>query len=182
MPRNFPSFLGVAAHGDDHELDLNDDEEDDNNDDNNKDSEEEEEEEKELQHHPEKRKYKLRQELFKNQQKQEKRAQHQQILNTVDSIPKHARARFLHLLRSTLDSVVDAAMASVDPCFDQWTATQFISQRLPVALTTIEEGVSAAGAPHAQIYPYTRLRMLRPGIASVAVEAGKVIFDFFWMI
>ena len=52
---------------------------------------------------------------------------------------------------------------------------QFIAARLPVPLSAREEACCAAGAPHAVIYPYTALRMLRPGIATAVVEAGKVV-------
>ena len=45
-------------------------------------------------------------------------------------------------------------------------AKDFIHARLPIPLSETEEERTAAGAPSAIIYPYTRLRMLRPGMLS----------------
>jgi hypothetical protein len=47
--------------------------------------------------------------------------------------------------------------------------------RLPAPLSAAEESRSAAGAPNATIFPYTQLRMLRPGLAIAVVEQGKVV-------
>jgi hypothetical protein len=85
------------------------------------------------------------------------------------------RTALLHSIRRGLKIMSDAAMSSIDACFDQYIAKELVLKRLPVPLTAEEEAVTAAGAPHATIFPYTRLRMVRPGIASVAVEDGKVV-------
>jgi hypothetical protein len=52
---------------------------------------------------------------------------------------------------------------------------QFIAGRLPVPLSPQEEAYTAAGAPLATIFPYTQLRMLRPGLATAVVEDGKLV-------
>ncbi len=52
---------------------------------------------------------------------------------------------------------------------------QFIAGRLPVPLSPHEEACTAAGAPLATIFPYTQLRMLRPGLATAVVEDGKLV-------
>ena len=85
------------------------------------------------------------------------------------------RTALLHSVRRGFKVVSDAAMSSIDACFDQYIAKELVLKRLPVPLTAEEEAVTAAGAPHATIFPYTRLRMVRPGIAAVAVEDGKVV-------
>lgn len=51
----------------------------------------------------------------------------------------------------------------------------FITERLPVFVTEEEEARTSAKAPKARILPYTRLRMLRPGIATIVVEDGKLV-------
>jgi hypothetical protein len=48
-------------------------------------------------------------------------------------------------------------------------------ERLPVPLTPSEEAISYQGFANAVIYPYTQLRMVRPGIAIAVVEEGKVV-------
>lgn len=48
-------------------------------------------------------------------------------------------------------------------------------ERLPVPLTKEEEILSSYGSPNTVIYPYTQLRMLRPGIAVMVVEDGKCV-------
>lgn len=52
---------------------------------------------------------------------------------------------------------------------------KYISQRLPVPLTPFEEARSSAGAPSAIIYPFTKLRIIRPNIARALVEDGMVV-------
>lgn len=42
-------------------------------------------------------------------------------------------------------------------------------------MTSEEESRTSAGASNARILPYTRLRMLRPGIATAVIEDGKVV-------
>ncbi len=48
-------------------------------------------------------------------------------------------------------------------------------ERVAVPLSDEEELQTAAGSPNAVIYPYTQLRMVRPGIAIAVVEDGKVV-------
>lgn len=71
-------------------------------------------------------------------------------------------------------SLLPALLQVLDPAADQ-LAKRFIAQRLPVPLSQSEEARSAAAAPNAAVYPYTKLRLLRPGIAITAVEDGKVV-------
>jgi len=73
-----------------------------------------------------------------------------------------------------MDVVTTQTLAIIDPACDQMKK-QFIAERLPVPLQAHEEACSAAGAPLATIYPYTQLRMLRPGIAVAVVEDGKIV-------
>ena len=54
-------------------------------------------------------------------------------------------------------------------------AKKFISERQPPSLTATEESLSAAGAGDARVFGYTRLRLLRPGIATVVIEHGMVV-------
>jgi hypothetical protein len=54
-------------------------------------------------------------------------------------------------------------------------AKTFLADRLPIPLTPDEESRTAAGAPGALIYPYTLLRMIRPGVARCLVENGMVV-------
>ena len=66
-------------------------------------------------------------------------------------------------------NVLNVALQMVDAGDDQM-AKKFISERLPVPLTSDEESRSSAGASDAKIFIYTNLRMLRPGIARALVE------------
>lgn len=50
-----------------------------------------------------------------------------------------------------------------------------LAERLPVPLTSEEEECTSSGLPNVQIHDYTKLRMVRPGIASVFVEDGKCV-------
>jgi hypothetical protein len=54
-------------------------------------------------------------------------------------------------------------------------AKSFLSDRLPVPMTVLEEERSAVGCPEARIMSYTKLRMLRPAIARAIVEDGTVV-------
>ena len=76
--------------------------------------------------------------------------------------------------RSLLANVVDRAMDMLDAAADQ-AAKSFIQARLPVPLSEAEEQRCAAGAPGAIVYPHTRLRMVRPGVARALVEDGMVV-------
>jgi lysine-specific demethylase/histidyl-hydroxylase NO66 len=84
------------------------------------------------------------------------------------------RTLLLSRVGKLLQAVAQRAVEILDPAADQ-LAKQFVSERLPVPLSAEEEGRSAAGAPDAVIYPYTQLRMVRPGVAVMVVESGKVV-------
>ena len=68
-----------------------------------------------------------------------------------------------------LHRVSQVASTLLDSSADQLTK-RFLGQRQPILLTEEEEGRSAAGFADARIMSYTRLRMLRPGIARCVVE------------
>ena len=84
------------------------------------------------------------------------------------------RDAFMAKTASVLTSLLNVALQMIDPGADQ-LAKKFISERLPVPLTTEEEERSSAGASDAKIFIYTRLRMLRPGIARAMVEDNKCV-------
>jgi lysine-specific demethylase/histidyl-hydroxylase NO66 len=65
-------------------------------------------------------------------------------------------------------------MEMIDAASDQHVKS-FILQRLPVPLHETEEKRSAAGTPEAKIFPFTVLRMIRPGVARAVVEDGMII-------
>jgi hypothetical protein len=56
---------------------------------------------------------------------------------------------------------------------------EFLAGRLPVPLTAEEEsltyGGTASSSKGQRIYPFTKLRMLRPGLARAMVEDGMVV-------
>ena len=108
-----------------------------------------------------------------------RRARPRSFLNHVgvaasESDADPLRRDFVALTRSLLSGVVDRAMDMLDAAADQ-AAKSFIQARLPVPLSEAEEQRSAAGAPGAIVYPHTRLRMVRPGVARALVEDGMVV-------
>jgi hypothetical protein len=84
------------------------------------------------------------------------------------------REAFQSHVQQLLGRMVEAAVDVLDPAADQ-LAKQFMMERLPVPLTKEEEAVSSSGGGHIVINPYTKLRMVRPGVAIVLVEEGKVV-------
>ena len=102
-------------------------------------------------------------------------ARQEAIHATAASQDDPRRTALLNRVRKSLNIISDVALSSIDACFDQFTAKSFILNRLPVALTPEEEAVTAAGAPGAVVFPYTKLRMVRPGVAAITVEDGKVL-------
>lgn len=84
------------------------------------------------------------------------------------------RAALLREAGRCLSLVTAACIDLLDPASDQMKK-HFIAERMPVCLTEDEEARTAAGAPDARLLPYTKLRMLRPGIATAVVEDGKVV-------
>eukprot|EP01039_Chlorochromonas_danica_P001428 gene1428-1553_t len=84
------------------------------------------------------------------------------------------RVAVLKEVEKALANVTSLSMDMLDPAADQMTKN-FIAERLPVFITSEEENRTSAGASDARIQPYTRLRMLRPGIATTVIEDGKVV-------
>ena len=70
---------------------------------------------------------------------------------------------------SMLQRVGQVASSLLDSGADQ-LVKRFLGQRQPILLTEEEESRSASGFADARIMSYTRLRMLRPGIARCVVE------------
>ena len=87
---------------------------------------------------------------------------------------KHVREYIQDAMRTLLKSTMDNAMEILDAACDQHVKS-FEFQRLPVPLTLLEESRTAAGAPECKIYPFTKLRMIRPGVARAVVEEGMVV-------
>eukprot|EP01033_Poteriospumella_lacustris_P000478 gene481-318_t len=92
--------------------------------------------------------------------------------NPLGDKRRHLFLQYLekHIMPLITEQVLDI----VDPAVDQMSKS-FVMERLPVPLSTKEEKSTAAGFSEAVIFPYTQLRMLRPGIATVAVEDGKIV-------
>lgn len=88
------------------------------------------------------------------------------------------RAALLAALQRRLRSVAETALDLVDAAADQ-LSRKFISERLPPVLSPAEETAQGrAGGPGpgaaTTVFPFTRLRMLRPGLACCVVEDGKL--------
>jgi lysine-specific demethylase/histidyl-hydroxylase NO66 len=84
------------------------------------------------------------------------------------------RGKFINAVKSLLNEVVKEATDMLDAGSDQLLKS-FISNRLPIPMSSSEEERSAQGAPNARIYQYTKLRIVRPGVARAIIEYGKVI-------
>ena len=84
------------------------------------------------------------------------------------------RQALLDSAASMLQQVNRVASSLLDSGVDQ-LIKRFIGQRQPLLLTEEEEAISAAGFADARIMSYTRLRMLRPGIARCVVEDGVCV-------
>lgn len=84
------------------------------------------------------------------------------------------RTAFRGTIKKHLNSIVEEAVEMIDAAADQ-LAKQFLCARQPPPLGPLEESQSYTGAPNAVIYPFTKLRMLRPGLARAMVEDGMVI-------
>lgn len=83
------------------------------------------------------------------------------------------RAALLASIESKMQALARIAVDLADAAFDQ-LSRRFLSERLPPFLNPHEEAASAAAlAP--RIAPFTRLRMLRPGLACAVVEDGVVV-------
>lgn len=84
------------------------------------------------------------------------------------------RNKLLKQLKSHLNNVVSSALDMADAAVDQ-QVKQFLIDRLPVPMTEEEEQLSSWRSPDIVIHPYTKLRLLRPGIARAIVEDGMVV-------
>jgi lysine-specific demethylase/histidyl-hydroxylase NO66 len=85
------------------------------------------------------------------------------------------RQLFLQYIEKQIMPLIsEQVLDIVDPAVDQMNKN-FIMERLPVPLSTHEETSTAAGFSEGTIFPYTQLRMLRPGIATVTIEDGKIV-------
>ena len=98
-----------------------------------------------------------------------------------ENSPGHARrSALLSALQARLRSVAETALELMDAAADQ-VARKFISERLPPVLSAREEAEAAAGVaagargPNGGLYPFTRLRMLRPRLACCLVEDGHAV-------
>lgn len=94
------------------------------------------------------------------------------VAASEDEDPK--RGKLINVVKSLLNEVVREAVDMLDAGSDQLFKT-FISNRLPIPMSSSEEERSAVGAPNAHIYQYTKLRIVRPGIARAIIEDGKIV-------
>jgi len=94
------------------------------------------------------------------------------VANSESEDPK--RNKFTNLVKSLLNDVAKEAVDILDAGSDQLLKS-FIANRLPIPMSTLEEEKSALGAPNARIFQYTKLRIVRPGVARAIVEDGKVV-------
>jgi hypothetical protein len=83
------------------------------------------------------------------------------------------RKEFKNYMTTVMNTVVERAMTMLDPAADQ-IAKNFLSSRLPVP-TTEEEEAKLCNPEMNSIFPYSKLRMLRPGVARAVVEEGMIV-------
>lgn len=77
--------------------------------------------------------------------------------------------------RRLLSHLVSDAVDLLDAAADQM-AKDFVSSRAPIPLSAEEDRLSYSGAGRdIRLFPYSKLRMIRPGIAIAVVEDGHVI-------
>eukprot|EP00603_Paraphysomonas_imperforata_P015561 CAMPEP_0114457990 /NCGR_PEP_ID=MMETSP0104-20121206/4453_1 /TAXON_ID=37642 ORGANISM="Paraphysomonas imperforata, Strain PA2" /NCGR_SAMPLE_ID=MMETSP0104 /ASSEMBLY_ACC=CAM_ASM_000202 /LENGTH=569 /DNA_ID=CAMNT_0001630565 /DNA_START=14 /DNA_END=1723 /DNA_ORIENTATION=- len=87
---------------------------------------------------------------------------------------KDTRRKEFHSFMSTvMNTVVEKALTMLDPAADQ-IAKNFLSSRLPIP-TTSDEEIRLCNAENNSVFPYSKLRMLRPGIARAVVEDGVIV-------
>ena len=94
------------------------------------------------------------------------------VAASEDEDPK--RGNLTNIVKSLLNDVVKEAVDMLDAGSDQLLKS-FIANRLPIPMSASEEERCALGAPNARIYQYTKLRIIRPGIARAIIEDGKVV-------
>lgn len=92
---------------------------------------------------------------------------------TNSELDEHpSRMALMELVQVQLKRVSVVAASLIDSSADQLIKA-FMGQRLPVPLTPDEESKSAASlVDPAMIKTFTKLRMIRPGIARVVIEEG----------
>ena len=93
---------------------------------------------------------------------------------TEESYIVAQRENFMNNIKDVMKAVTEHIIEGMDASIDQMART-FIGARLPIPLTEEQETVSMSGAPDVRIHAYTKLRMLRPGIARVLVEENMVV-------
>lgn len=82
------------------------------------------------------------------------------------------RAAFFQNVRSKLQVVVEHSLTLLDAAADK-TARKFIAERLPPYITPKEEALSSAHKT--TLFPFTRLRLLRPNLACCLIEGSQVV-------
>jgi len=90
-------------------------------------------------------------------------------------VPADARRIHFHTnIRAHLQAMTERVLQMVDVGADRMMK-KFIAERQPLYMSASEEANSASAAPEARIFPYTSLRMLRPGAAIALVEDGVLV-------
>lgn len=86
------------------------------------------------------------------------------------------RLKFQSNLKGQFKIIAEKVAELVDAAGDQ-LAKKFISERLPVPLTEVEESLvgTGSGLSEHSINLYSSLRMVRPGVARAVVEDGMVV-------
>ncbi|OQR93849.1 nucleolar protein [Achlya hypogyna] len=84
------------------------------------------------------------------------------------------RVEFLATLKKSLRQVVAEAMDIADAACDQM-ARNFLVDRLPPMLEDEEEDCTVEGSPRPKINVNARFKLLRYGIARMAIEDGKAV-------
>lgn len=78
-------------------------------------------------------------------------------------------------VKGIMSSLVSDAIEMLDAASDQ-ISKDFISSRAPIALTPEEEHLSFyGGGRDVKLFSYSKIRMIRPGIAIAIVENGNVV-------
>ena len=85
------------------------------------------------------------------------------------------RTKLKGSIHHLLQRVSYHALDVLDAAADQHVVKSFILCRLPVVLSVGEERRTASGAPNVKIFPFSKLRIIRPGIARAVVEDGMVV-------
>ena len=94
-------------------------------------------------------------------------------VRSIESIrlPLILKGMFLTIIVS---SVYYQALSMLDAACDQ-IGKRFISDRLPPALTAVEAEKTSESQSGAKLWPNTLVRLVRPGIARLALEDGKAV-------